>query len=161
RQLSLTPLTRGEWLAATFLWFVTLAFLSAILLVLVGRAAFGAHVTLPALALPFLIVGPTMFVSLGLLAGSASDSPEAAAVLGNIITFPMMFLSGTFFPVNEFPAWLQPVAHALPLYYVIDGLNASMVFNDPAAAYADIAIVAVVTVVLFVVATRVFNWRED
>jgi ABC-2 type transport system permease protein len=161
RQLSLTPLSRSEWLTATCLWYVLLAFVSTGLLLGVGRLVFGAHVTLTLLALPFLVVGPILFVAIGLLAGSVSNTPESAAVIGNIITFPMMFLSGTFFPVSLFPSWLVPVAHALPLFYVIDGLNAAMVFNNPSAAYVDLLVVLVLAIVFAVVATRVFSWREE
>jgi ABC-2 type transport system permease protein len=161
RQLSLTPLTRGEWLVATLLWYVLIAFFSAVLLVGLGQLVFGAHVTLTLLALPFLVAAPVLFVSLGLLAGSVSVTPESAGVVGNIVTFPMMFLSGTFFPVALFPGWLVPIAHVLPLYYVIDGLNSAMVFDNSTAAYTDLAIVLGVALVLAVAATRVFRWRED
>jgi len=160
RQLSLTPLSRGEWLTATLLWYVILATISAFLLVAVGKAVFGAHVTITWLAAPFLIVGPVFFVALGLLAGSVSSTPESAGVIGNIITFPMMFLSGTFFPVSLFPAYLKTVAHVLPLYYVIDGLNNSMVFNNPSAVLTDVVVVGVLAVVFSVLAARVFSWRE-
>jgi ABC-2 type transport system permease protein len=160
RQLSLTPLTRSEWLTATILWYILLAFVSTTLMLLIGRFVFSAHVTLTLLTLPFLVLGPVLFVSIGLLAGTVSSSPESAAVLGNIITFPMMFLSGTFFPVSLFPSWLVPVAHALPLYYVIDGLSNAMVFNDPSAVYPDLLVVLVIAVFFFVIATRVFSWRE-
>ncbi|EQD47057.1 membrane protein containing ABC-2 type transporter domain protein, partial [mine drainage metagenome] len=79
---------------------------------------------------PFLIVGPLFFVSLGMLAGIVSKTPETAAVIGNVITFPMMFLAGTFFPVSSFSPGLQLVAKVLPLYYVIDGMNQVLLFNN-------------------------------
>jgi ABC-2 type transport system permease protein len=161
RQLALTPLSRSEWLTASLAWYILLAFASAALLLGVGKAAFGAHVGLSWLTLPFLVAGPVLFVSLGLLAGSVSRTPESAGVIGNIITFPMMFLSGTFFPVSLFPAWLLPIARALPLYYVVDGLNATMVFDNVPGALVDLAIVTVVAVALAILATRVFSWREE
>jgi ABC-2 type transport system permease protein len=160
RQLSLTPLTRAEWLTATMLWYILLAFVSTLLMLFIGRVLFGAHVTLTLLTLPFIVLGPILFVSIGLLAGTVSNTPESAGVLGNIITFPMMFLSGTFFPVSLFPSWLVPVAHALPLYYVIDGLSNAMVFNNPSAVYTDTLVVLVLAIVFAVLATRVFSWRE-
>ena len=161
RQLSLTPLTRAEWLTATLLWYILLGVVSAVLLVGVGAALFGAHVSLTWAILPFLVVGPALFVSLGLLAGSVSSTPETAAVLGNIITFPMMFLSGTFFPVSQFPSWLQPVGHALPLYYVIDGLNAGILYDNVAGTFLDLLIVGGLAALLFVAATLAFRWREE
>jgi ABC-2 type transport system permease protein len=161
RQLSLTPLTRSEWLVSALLWYITLSLVSAVLLVGVGKALFGAHVNLTWTMAPFLFIGPAMFVSLGLLLGTISSTPETAAVIGNIVTFPMMFLSGTFFPVSLFPSWLVPVAHALPLFYVIDGLNAGMLFNNPAGALRDVAIVLGLAIVFFIAAIYLFSWRED
>ena len=161
RQLSLTPLTRGEWLMAALLWYVALALISAVLLVGVGSVVFGAHVTLTPLTLPFLVVGPILFVSIGLLAGTVSNTPESAAVIGNIITFPMMFLSGTFFPTTLFPPWLLTVAKALPLYYVVEGLNDAMVFGNTPGAYANLLIVLVLAVGFSLAAVRFFSWREE
>ena len=160
RQLSLTPLTRGEWLTATLLWYVALALLSAFILVGVGTLVFGAHVAITWFAIPFLVVAPVLFVSIGLLAGTVSNTPESAGVIGNIITFPMMFLSGTFFPVTLFPSWLLTIAHVLPLFYVIDGLNAAMVYDNPSAVLTDFVIVIVLAVVFSVLAARAFSWRE-
>jgi ABC-2 type transport system permease protein len=161
RQLSLTPLTRSEWLAATLLWFVAISIISALLLESVGAALFGAQVHLTWSVAPFLVVGPMLFVSLGLLLGTVSDTPETAAVIGNVVTFPMMFLSGTFFPVSMFPDWLVPVAHVLPLYYVIDGLNDGMVFGNVGGALTDLAIVFAIALVFFLAAITTFSWRED
>jgi len=161
RELSLTPLSRGEWLFATLLWYVVLALVSTVLLTGLGTLLFGAHVSITALALPFLIVGPVLFVSIGLLAGTVSKTPEVAAMIGNVITFPMMFLSGTFYPVSMFPSWLAPVAHALPLYYLIDGLNACLLFGNASTALADLAIVTSLAVVFAVAATQAFTWREE
>ncbi|MGA7860512.1 MAG: ABC transporter permease [Thermoplasmata archaeon] len=161
RQLSLTPLTRSEWLTAAMIWYILLAIIAAFVMILVGRSVFGAHVSVVPWMFPFLIAGPVLFVSVGLIAGSVSKTPETAAVIGNVILFPMMFLSGTFFPVSSFPLYLQTVAHVLPLYYVIDGLNDGILFNNGAGALRDLIIVAGIAIVLFVAAVSVFSWRED
>jgi len=161
RRLVLTPLTRAEWLTAALLWFVLLATISAFLLIGTGVLLFGAHVSITLAVAPFLVVGPVLFVSLGLLAGSVSTSPESAAVIGNVITFPMMFLSGTFFPVAEFPQYLQTVAHVLPLYYVIDGLNAGMLYGNASTALMDVVVTLAVAIALFVLGARAFKWRDE
>ena len=46
----------------------------------------------------------------------------------------MMFLSGTFFPVEMMPGFLQTFARLLPLYYVNEALRAAMIFVDDTAA---------------------------
>jgi ABC-2 type transport system permease protein len=161
KQLSLTPLTKFEWLASKVIFYIVLAVLSFLLMVAVGILLFGAHITLTLWLIPFFILGPMMFCSIGMLVGTATKSVESASVLGQIITFPMMFLSGTFFPISIMPEYLRNFAHVLPLYYVVEGLNNVMVYGNIPAALVDIAVTAVITVIVFVAAAKLFKWRED
>jgi ABC-2 type transport system permease protein len=161
KQLSLTPLHKMEWLASKVMWYIILSVISFLLLVGVGVVGFGAHITLTLWLIPFLIMGPMLFCSLGMLVGTISKSVESASVLGNIITFPMMFLSGTFFPLSTMPQYLQSFAHVLPLFYVVEGLNNVMVYGNISAALIDIGVLAIITVVFFVAAAKLFKWRED
>ncbi|HEV2317668.1 MAG TPA: ABC transporter permease [Thermoplasmata archaeon] len=160
RQLSLTPLTRAEWLTSKILWYSVLTFASAGIMIGMGYGVFHSHVVLSWGILPFLFVGPFLFVSLGMLSGSVAKTPETAAIIGNVITFPMMFLSGTFFPVSSFPPYLQAFAHILPLYYVIDGIEGVMLYGNYARAFGDLIVVLVIAVVIFLAAVRAFRWRE-
>jgi ABC-2 type transport system permease protein len=161
RQLSLTPLTKGEWLTSKIIWYIILSVASFLLMTLFGVELFGAHVTFSPWIVPFLIVGPIFFVALGMLVGTVTKSQESAGVIGNIITFPMMFLSGTFFPVASMPTYLQNIAHVLPLFYVIDGLNDVMIYDNYAKALIDVVILVVIALVIFIAAVRAFKWRED
>ncbi len=159
--LSLTPLTKTEWLMSKIILYVLLTVVSFVLMSITGILGFGAHVTFSWGIVPFLLLGPFLFVSLGMLVGTSSNSPESAAVVGNLITFPMMFLSGTFFPVSGMPVYLQSLAHVLPLYYVIDGLNDVMIYGNYGPAYFDLIVLMAISVVIFALAVRFFKWRED
>jgi ABC-2 type transport system permease protein len=161
KQLSLTPLTKTEWLISKILYYLTITVASFILMSAFGIFAFGAHITFTVWIIPFLVLGPFLFVSLGMLVGSISNSVESAAVVGNLITFPMMFLSGTFFPVNTMPTYLQTIAHVLPLFYVIEGLNNVMIYGNINAALVDIAVLITTSVIIFGLAVKFFKWRED
>jgi ABC-2 type transport system permease protein len=161
RQLSLTPLTRAEWLTSHILWYTVLTFVTAGIMIGAGIELFGAHVNVNLGLVPFLIVGPLLFVSLGMLAGSVAKTPESAALIGNIITFPMMFLSGTFFQVSMFPPALQTFAHVLPLYYVIDGMNQVMLFSNATRAFTDFVIVLISALIVFALAVQFFKWRDE
>jgi ABC-2 type transport system permease protein len=161
KQLSLTPLHKMEWLASKVLWYIILSVVSFLLLVAVGVFGFGAHITLTPWIIPFLILGPMLFSSIGMLVGTISKSVESASVLGNIVTFPMMFLSGTFFPLSTMPQYLQSFAHVLPLFYIVEGLNNVMVYGNIPAALIDIGVTLVITIIFFVAAAKLFKWRED
>jgi len=161
KQLSLTPLTKSEWLVSKIFFYIVLTIISFFLMTLVGVFAFGAHISLSPWIIPFLVVGPLLFVSLGMLVGTGSKSVESSAVVGNLVTFPMMFLSGTFFPVSTMPAYLQSFAHVLPLFYVIDGLNNVMTYGNYGAALIDLGVLLVLSAIIFGLAVRFFKWRED
>ena len=161
KQLSLTPLSKMEWLASKIIWYVTLSAISLLILVAVGTFVFGANITLTGWLIPFIILGPTMFCALGMLVGTLSKSVETASVIGNVITFPMMFLSGTFFPLYLMPEYLRTFAHVLPLFYVVEGLNNVMVYGNYNQALIDIGVTAAIAVVVFVAAAKLFKWRED
>jgi ABC-2 type transport system permease protein len=161
KQLSLTPLTKMEWLISKMMFYIVLTIAGFLLMVGVGIFAFGAHVALNIGLIPFLLLGPMLFAALGMLVGTVTKNPETAGVIGNIVTFPMMFLAGTFFPISSMPAYLQTFAHVLPLFYITEGLNNVMVYGNTTGALIDIAVVAVITLVIFVLAVKLFKWRED
>jgi ABC-2 type transport system permease protein len=161
KQLSLTPLTKMEWLVAKILWYIVLSSASFLLMAAVGIILFGANITLTPWLIPFLFLGPMLFASLGMLVGTVTKNPETAGVIGNAVTFPMMFLSGTFFPIAFMPEYLQTFAHVLPLFYVVEGLNNVMVYQNYMGAVVDLAVIAVITLVVFVLAVKLFKWRED
>jgi ABC-2 type transport system permease protein len=161
KQLSLTPLTKTEWLASKALWYVFLGAISFLEIVAVGIFVFGANISLTVWLIPFLILGSILFAALGMLAGTLTKDPEAANSVLYIIITPMMLLSGVFYPLTSMPTYLQYVAHVLPLTYVTEGLSAVMIYGNYMQATVDIAVLAVITVILFVAATELFNWRED
>ena len=161
KQLSLTPLTKIEWLSSKVMWYIALGAFSFLLMVGVGIFLYGANITLTVWLIPFLILGPMLFAALGMLVGTVTKNPETAGVIGNVVTFPMMFLSGTFFPISIMPQYLQTIAHVLPLFYIIEGLNNVMVYANYSGAIIDLAVTAVITAVFFALAVKLFKWRED
>ena len=107
------------------------------------------------------LVGCLAFLALGFFIGSMVGSPETADAVANSITTPMMFLSGTFFPVASLPAVLATIAKLLPLYYLASGLRDATV-RDGAAVHRTgqrIAVLLVMTAVLAGISLRTFRWE--
>ena len=77
-----------------------------------------------------------------------------------MVQFPLMFLSGIFFPIAFMPDWLQPVAAFMPLTYLGDALRQTMVGG---AAYAplgvDVLVLAGWLIVSFLISARFFRWQ--
>jgi ABC-2 type transport system permease protein len=161
KQLSLTSLRKEEWLIAKIIWYVILSAISFVLMYVVGTSLFGAHISLSIWIAPFIVIGPLLFVSLGMLIGTVTKTQESAGVIGNIVTFPMMFLSGTFFPLSIMPNYLQTLAHIFPLFYIVDGLNNIMIYNDFDQVLFDLLVLGIIAAVIFSLAVRFFKWRED
>jgi ABC-2 type transport system permease protein len=161
KQLSLTPLSKTDWLISKMLWFTLLTLISFVMMVAVGYYLFGANIALSIWLVPFLVLGPIFFTAFGMLVGSVAKSVETAAVISNAIVFPMMFLSGSFFPIFAMPTYLQSIAHALPLFYIIDGLTAVMIYSNYAQAAIDVIVVTAIAVATLIAAVSLFKWRED
>jgi ABC-2 type transport system permease protein len=58
------------------------------------------------------------------------------------------------------PGFMQPVARILPLYYVNEGLRASMVFGDQMAALRYAAVIGIFAAVVFVLGIMITTWSE-
>lgn len=159
-QLSLTPLRRSDWLLSVFLWHLMIAGISFVIIITLGHFAYSVPLTLNYLIIPFIVFVTLLFVSLGLLIGVVSRSMESASLVSNIVGFPMMLLSGTFFPISFLPSYLVQVVKVLPLFYFIDGLGQVMVTNQPGNAIPDLLVVVSLSMVFFVAGTFLFKWRK-
>src|SRR5439155_1119736 len=105
-------------------------------IMLVAVLAFHARIAGSLLTLGALIVlGTLVFVGMGFAISTIAKSPEAANLLGSAISFPMMFLGGTFWPKDFMPKAMQPVIGLLPLSPLVDVLRGVATGGDPLTSY--------------------------
>lgn len=161
RKLSTTPITRGEWILSNMLFQLFLAALASAEILIVGWLVFGSVMFLNPIFFVILIFEAFAFTGLAMLVVKFVKEAQAASALGNAITFPMMFLSGTFFPVDGFPAFLKVVARLLPLYYVNEGLRDAMLFNDTWEAFQNMIPIAIFAVIVFILGVALTTWKQD
>ena len=161
RKLSTTPITRGEWILSTMFYQLFLAAISTILILVVGYIAFGASLLLDIFVPVIVIATAFAFSGLGMLLGRLAKDAQSSAALANVITFPMMFLSGSFFPMEQMPGFLQSFAKVLPLYYVNEGMRESMIFGNMAAAASNAAVIGVFAAVVFALGMYLTTWKQD
>ncbi len=82
-----------------------------------------------ALILGILLLGVFSLVGLGVLITSFTSTEETATMIMMTLTFPMMFLSGVFFPISQMPQFMQVIAQFLPLTYTISALRQVVVLG--------------------------------
>lgn len=108
----------------------------------------------------FLILGTMMMLGIGLALGGWAKNERQVAPLGNLITFPMMFLSGTFFPRFLMPEWLQKISGFMPLTPIIDGVRLIATEGKHLTDIApQVGLIGLWLVVVYVIAFRVFRWE--
>jgi len=107
------------------------------------------------------ILGTFIFLNLGFCLGGIAKTQQASMMIGNIVTFPQMFLSGVFYPIESMAEFVQPVAYVLPLSFVATGMRD--IANEGASLLAIMPSLIGIAVWLFIsylLATRLFVWKE-
>jgi ABC-2 type transport system permease protein len=163
RRLKLTPIPLGEFFAARITASLVVALMQVVVLLLFGRVAFGIQISSTAwAAIPVALAGCLCFLAMGFAIGSVVSNPETGDAVANVITNPMMFLSGVFFPVAAMPAFVQAIARVLPLYYLANGLRDTTVRGLSLTHVAgDIGVLLGATAVLAAVGLRSFRWEPS
>jgi ABC-2 type transport system permease protein len=161
RKLATTPIRPTDWLLSNILYQLILATVSTIAILLVAYAVYDVRLNINYWLPVYIVVEVFAFVGIGMLLTPLAKEAESAVAASNAFLLPMMFLSGTFFPVEMMPGFLQAFARALPLYYVNEGLRASMIFSDGVTAAIYAAILAGVAAVVFVAGAVVTRWGRE
>ncbi|MEX0774081.1 MAG: ABC transporter permease [Phycisphaeraceae bacterium] len=161
RKLATTPITRIDWLLSNVLYQLVLAVISTAAILLVGHLVFDVRLQINGWLPLYLMLTVFVFVGMGMMLTPIAREAESAVAAGNAVLFPMMFLSGTFFPVEMMPGFLQKLALLLPLYYVNEGFRSSMIFNDHVAAARYAAITGAIAAVVFAAGVLVTRWDRE
>jgi ABC-2 type transport system permease protein len=110
------------------------------------------------LVLGLLLLGVFSFVGLGVVITSFAKDQETATMLMMTLMFPMMFLSGVFFPIQQMPWYMQDISKILPLTYASDALRKVMVLGAGVTAISnDLIILVVFGAVMIAIAVPVFR----
>ena len=161
KRIGSTPLPRGTFVASNVIMRLIIAAVQTVLIVSIGAWLFGVTIVGNiAIAVGLIALGALTFLAIGYIIATWARTEESANAMTSVVQFPLMFLSGIFFPISFMPNWLQPVAAFMPLTYLADGLRQTMVGG---AAYAslgfDALVLGVWMVICFAIAARYFRWQ--
>ena len=107
----------------------------------------------PLLIAGILIIGTISFLGLGIVATALTREQESAQLILGLLQFPMMFLSGVLFPVEQMPSFLQSVSKVLPLTYAVDALRKVMILG----AGIDAVILSIIILIVLGVVTMILG----
>jgi len=159
-----TPIQRTYILLGEALSRVIFQMITAIVILTVGYFFFqftlvhGMVTFLELLVLSF--VGLVIFMGFGFVVSGLAKNESTIPPLANIITLPQFLLAGTFFSIEAFPSWLQPICRILPLTHLNDAMR-KVAFEG--AHLVDcgkqLGILGIWTIVAYALAIKFFKWE--
>lgn len=160
KRLRATPLSAAEFLCAQLLSRVLITLVVSLLVFLVAYWLLGVPLLGSGwLLLLIALAGGTAMASLGLLIAARIQNEELASGLLNLISLPMMFLSGVWFSLEGAPPWLQSIGARLPLSQIIEAARAVMLegagWQQVAGPLAQVMLFALLCVAL---GAMLFKW---
>lgn len=160
RRIKVTPFPLWKFLLARIIASLTMSLITTGILLVIGWLAWDLTVRGNwGVILISIIMSALAMLAIGYAIAAFARNTEAAAAYANMITFPMMFLSGVFFPIGTMPAWLLPLVKVMPLTYAAEAIRKPMLYGDGLDAIAtELLVLATFFIVGLIVAVRFFRW---
>lgn len=161
RRLQVTPAKAYNFILAQSVARLILTIIQVLILLSIGVFAFKLHMYGNlGLFLCTVLIGSMVFLSFGFaIAGYAKDENQAAPIT-NLVSFPMMFLSGIFFPIDLLPDWLKNITTYSPLAFLADALR--QIANNGVGISSiqnDLVGLIIWAVIGMIIAAKLFRWE--
>jgi len=160
KRLRATPLSPTVILSAHVIVKLIFTAITLGVMMLAGRRYFPPGLDVPILSYVVALLFSTWAIlSIGFLIASLVPSARFAQPLAAVILYPMVAISGLFFPVDVLPPWAEALARVLPLTYAVSLLDGIWRGEPWFAHLGDVAALAVIFVAFTAVSRRVFRWE--
>lgn len=161
RRLHTTPLRVSQYFLANVISQSVIGLVSVALQFAVAIIVFDLKISGNILELIFFVMlSIIMILGIGLSIGGWAKNEQQSAPLSNIVVFPMLFLSGTFFPRFLMPEWLQNASTFLPLTSVIDGIRLISTEGKGLLELGpQLGLIGGWIIIVYIIAFRVFRWE--
>jgi ABC-2 type transport system permease protein len=162
KRLFVTPIRPRDFIASIVMARMAIVLIQLTVLILVAVLALDVTIVGNFVSFYFIVMlGTFIFLCLGFCLGSIAKTQQAVMAVGNIVIFPQIFLSGVFYPIESMPELIQPIAKILPLSFVSTAMRE--IANNGASLLSiapSLLGIAIWFVIAFVLATRLFVWKE-
>jgi len=159
-----TPIRRGYIILGEGISRVIFQLLTAVIIIGIGYFAFnftlvnGWITFLEIMILSFIAL--LVFMGFGFIISGVAKNDSSIPPLANLITLPQFLLAGTFFSIDVFPKWLQPVSNVLPLTYFNNAMR-KIAFEGIhlTDCWVELAVLTGWGIVAYAIAIKVFKWE--
>lgn len=159
-----TPIQRPYIILGEALSRVIFQLSTAVIIILIGHFAFhytlvhGVQTFLEIMVLSFIAL--ILFMGFGFIVSGIAKTESTIPPLANLVTLPQFLLAGTFFSIEVFPSWLQPICKVLPLTHFNDAMR-KIAFEGAhlSDCLAQISILGIWAVVVYSAAIKAFKWE--
>ena len=160
KRLKATPLRPLTILTAHVLVKLLFTALTIVLLAVLGKRYLPPDIPIPWVAfMAATLISTISVLSLGFVLASLAPTARFAQPLGTIVLYPMMAISGLFFPIEKLPVLLQVLARVMPAGYAVSLMRGAWHGDSWLQHGTDLAGLAVTFIVCSALATRLFRWE--
>lgn len=159
-----TPVKRSSIVLGEAIARIGFALLGALFIIVIGHFFFKFTLVNGAITVLNMLILSTMgiivFMGFGFIISGIAKSESTIPPISNIITLPQFLLSGTFFSIDAFPTWLQPISRALPLTYLNDAMR-KVAFEGAGLwdVKIQMGIILAWGVGIYLIAFKTFKWE--
>ncbi len=160
--LRVTPYRTVSFIASLAAARGTVALLSSAIVAVAGIVIFGIHIHWQSIALllPVLLLGTLCFTFLGMFVSNLAQNEGQVAMLTNVLTLPMIFVTEIFYSLSGAPAWVRTMGLWLPLSHLIDGVRFALAGDGPGILQPMFLLIGF-TLAALALATCTFRWDAN
>tara|TARA_B100001093_G_scaffold472864_1_gene496337 strand:- start:216 stop:1259 length:1044 start_codon:yes stop_codon:yes gene_type:complete len=165
KRLKAAPISPSHFIVGHLISRVSIIILQTFILLLMGVFVLGVSIgqgsILAWINILFLsFLGGILFLAIGLAISSLAPNEDSAPAIANLVTFPMLFLSGVFFPIDFLPKIIGYISNLLPLTHLAQGIRLSALYgNSPIMTMPQIGITFAWLALSFFICAISFKWE--
>ncbi len=161
RRMQSTTLRASTFIASQITARLLMNASQAMIVLLVASLVFGTQVNGSWLwLLLFVVMGTLAFMAIGFIIAGIAKNPEQAGPISGLVSFPLLFFGGVFFPISNMPEFIQPIVKLLPISHLSTAMR--QVMNVGAGIgdlWFDATLLFAWMVVAFIIASKTFKWE--
>lgn len=162
KEIMVAPVRRVAIVLGRIAGGVTTALIQSILILIISMSL-GFKIANPwniLVAIFLMLLIGIGFIGFGVAIASVLEDTQGFSLIMNFVVSPMLLLSGSFFPVSNFPDWLKPLTYIDPLTYGVDGLRSSLIGFSQFPLLLDISVLSAFAFIMVILGSWLFSKTE-